>query len=225
MASGSAEYGGRSSTGTRPVAAAIAFPARVSASRQRQSGTPTMSTWVNVWEAISCPSASTRRDTSGYWLTREPIWKKVACAWYFASRSRILGVHWGSGPSSNVNAIVFAGIARLLTVPSRSTRWTAAPSVTAVGAGAGRCRIVGPLPSAPAWFTYPFRQSSPRSTSVNRHSSTQCARGSGSFGDPARRPGGGIGGYFLCDGVGCAVLRRLWPGGVEADDDPMTGVV
>jgi hypothetical protein len=65
----------------------------------------------------------------------EPISKKVACAPYRASTSRIRGVHRGSGPSSKVSAIVLAGIALVVTSPPAPIRWTGPPPVTAAGAG------------------------------------------------------------------------------------------
>src|SRR4029453_13419246 len=47
----------------------------------------------------------------GWWLTREPTWKKVAWARCRARTSRMRGVQTGSGPSSKVRAMVRAGVA------------------------------------------------------------------------------------------------------------------
>jgi hypothetical protein len=63
-------------------------------------------------------------DGSGCSLTFSPITKKVAWAWCLASRSRICGVHCGSGPSSNVRAAMFAGTPRLVTPPAGSSHST-----------------------------------------------------------------------------------------------------
>jgi hypothetical protein len=107
-ASGSEEYGGRSSGVLTPVA-----PARISwlwrsSSDRRQPGTLDRLAWVKVCRAISWPSATIRRASSGWSATAVPTTKKVAFTFCALSRSSTLGVQTGSGPSSKVSAMVRA---------------------------------------------------------------------------------------------------------------------
>ena len=64
-----------------------------------------MSTWgrcVHPWTANSCPSSTIRRTKAAFDSRFLPSTKNVAVEALRASSSRIKGVDFGSGPSSNV---------------------------------------------------------------------------------------------------------------------------
>jgi hypothetical protein len=108
--------------------------------RRRQPGSPVTSGWVNVCTPSWWPSRTIRFAIPGLRATCVPTTKNVAGTWYFASTSRICGVHRGSGPSSKVSATVLAGIVHCAL---RLMIWP--PLTTAAG-----IVFCGP-PSSPRW--------------------------------------------------------------------------
>ncbi len=60
-----------------------------------------------------CPSTTIRRTSAGYRTTLRPTRQKVALTPAFLSKSRILGVFTGSGPSSNVSATAVPPVASI----------------------------------------------------------------------------------------------------------------
>src|SRR6266511_1046023 len=105
--------------------------------------------------------------------------KNVPCARWRRSTSSSRGVHSGSGPSSNVSAIVFAGIRWLRAWPDASTCNTGPPFETSAGTPVAEPAVPrGALRSAPTWRTYPLRHSSASSRTEPSNRRIQCARGS-----------------------------------------------
>src|SRR6266545_3886873 len=105
--------------------------------------------------------------------------KNVPCARWRRSTSSSRGVHSGSGPSSNVSAIVFAGIRWLRAWPDASTCNTGPPFETPAGTPVAEPAVPrGALRSAPTWRTYPLRHSSASSRTEPSNRRIQCARGS-----------------------------------------------
>ena len=67
---------------------------------------------MNVWSPTSEPASRMSRSSCGCWAAIEPTTKNVAGTWWRRSTSRTCGVQTGSGPSSKVSEIVFAGMRR-----------------------------------------------------------------------------------------------------------------
>ncbi len=103
-------YGMRTSVERRPSADSMAIWLSDSSIRWRQPGTDSRFTWVNVWIPMSFPLRHSSRRMPGCASARVPTTKNVACTCMRCNNRRRSGVHFGSGPSSNVNAMRRAGV-------------------------------------------------------------------------------------------------------------------
>jgi hypothetical protein len=103
------EYGNLMSDVVTPAAPAMASWVWLYSHRRRQSGSDARSACEKLWTPSSCPAVWRSRTVPGCLTTWEPTTKKVAATPCRLSTSATRGVHFGSGPSSKVSAMVRGG--------------------------------------------------------------------------------------------------------------------